>query len=70
MNDIKILLGNRIKDLRLEKELSQEKFALLVGIDRTYVQDIESGTRNISIVVIQKIALALGITISELLIDL
>jgi transcriptional regulator with XRE-family HTH domain len=70
MNDIKILLGNRIKELRLEKELSQEKFALLVGIDRTYVQDIESGTRNISIVVIQKIALALGITISELLIDL
>lgn len=68
MNDREILiqLGNRIKDLRLNTGLSQEKFALKIEMDRTYFASIESGKRNISIINIKKIADGLNITLSEL----
>ena len=41
--------GNRVQLLRKEKNLSQEKFALLIGMDRTYYASVEKGRRNISI---------------------
>lgn len=47
---IKQALGNNIKKIRKETGLSQEKFALLIGMDRTYFSSVESGKRNISIV--------------------
>ena len=46
--------------------MSQEKFALKIGMDRTYYSSVESGKRNVSIINIEKIANGLGITISEL----
>lgn len=58
--------GNRIKELRNKTGLSQEKFALLIGMDRTYYASVEAGRRNISICNIKKIADGLGITLSEL----
>lgn len=55
-------LGNRIKALRRQTGLSQEKFALQIGMDRTYLASVEAGyVRNI-----KKIADGLNITISEL----
>lgn len=59
-------LGNRIKELRIATGLSQEKFALKIGMDRTYFSSVESGKRNISIVNLEKIANGLDITLSEL----
>lgn len=59
-------LGDRIKKLRLETGLSQEKFALKIEMDRTYFASIESGKRNISIINIKKIADGLNISLSEL----
>ncbi|WP_297965254.1 helix-turn-helix domain-containing protein [uncultured Anaerovibrio sp.] len=59
-------LGNRIKALRKATGLSQEKFALKIGMDRTYFASVESGKRNISLQNIEKIANGLNITISEL----
>ena len=59
-------LGNRIRELRLQTGLSQEKFALKIDMDRTYYASVESGKRNIAIVNIKKIADRLGITLSEL----
>lgn len=59
-------LGERIKQLRQEKGLSQEKFALLIEMDRTYFATVESGKRNISIRNIEKISKGLGISLSEL----
>ncbi len=50
--------------------LSQEKFALKIGMDRTYYASVESGKRNISIVNIQKIANGLGVSLSELFRDM
>lgn len=48
-------VGLRIKELRLKLGVSQEKFALLVGLDRTYICSVEQGKRNISIVNLEKI---------------
>lgn len=59
-------LGARIKELRNQKGLSQEKFALDIGMDRTYFASVEAGKRNIAIINIKKIADGLGVTLSEL----
>lgn len=64
MEDIKKLIGMRIKELRLDKKLSQEKLANIAGLDRTYVTQVENGKRNISIENIKKICDALEITIA------
>ena len=48
--------GNRIKELRQAQSLSQEKFALQIDMDRTYLASIESGKRNVSLENIKKIA--------------
>lgn len=63
---IKEKLGQRIKYLRNEKGISQEKFALSIDMDRTYYASVESGKRNISITNIHKIANGLGVTLEEL----
>ncbi len=59
-------LGNRIRELRSKTGLSQEKFALKIGMDRTYFASVEAGRRNISICNIKKIADGLEVTLSEL----
>lgn len=58
--------GTRIKKLRAEKGLSQEKFADLINIDRTYLSSVEKGERNISLDNICKIANGFEISIEEL----
>ncbi len=63
---IKEQLGQRIKYLRNEKGISQEKFALSIDMDRSYYASVESGKRNISITNIHKIANGLDITLEEL----
>ena len=59
-------LGTRIRELRLKTGLSQEKFALKIGMDRTYFSSVEMGKRNISIVNMEKIANGFEISLSEL----
>ena len=59
-------LGERIRILRSNTGLSQEKFALKIGMDRTYFASVENGKRNIAIRNIKKIADGLGVTLSEL----
>ena len=63
---ITVLLGQRIKELRIKAGDSQEKFALKINMDRTYYASVESGKRNISIVNIKKIANGLDVSLSEL----
>ena len=58
--------GNRIKKLRTDTGLSQEKFALLIDMDRTYYASVEAGKRNISLCNIKKIADGFNISLSEL----
>lgn len=63
-------IGNRIRELRTQTGLSQEKFAQKIGMDRTYFASVELGKRNISIVNIKKIANGLEISLSELFKDI
>lgn len=63
-------LGQRIKELRNATGLSQERFALQIGMDRTYFASVEVGRRNISICNIKKIADGLGVSLSDLFRDL
>lgn len=58
--------GERIKELRNAKGISQEKFALSIDMDRTYYASVESGKRNISLNNIDKIARGFGISLEEL----
>ncbi len=63
---ITVDFGNRIRELRVKTGVSQEKFALQIGMDRTYYASVESGRRNISLINIEKIANGLGVSLSEL----
>ena len=67
---ITVELGVRIRDLRNRKGISQERFALDIGMDRSYFASVEAGKRNISIMNIKKIADGLGVKLSELFEDL
>ncbi|BFT65510.1 helix-turn-helix domain-containing protein [Parvimonas parva] len=58
--------GERVKDLRKNIGLSQEKFALKINMDRTYLASVEAGNRNISLRNIEKIADGFDMSISEL----
>ncbi len=58
--------GVHLKAIRLEKNLSQEKLALIANLDRTYISGIERGVRNISLINIFKLSEALELPPSEL----
>lgn len=68
--DVNKYFGDKIKEKRLLLNLSQEKLALEADVDRTYVNDIEKGTRKVSLSIAYKISKALNISLSELLKDL
>lgn len=58
--------ANRIKELRQQQGLSQEKFALKIDMDRTYYASVEAGKRNVSIKNIKKIADGFEISLEEI----
>lgn len=66
MKTIEKQFGERVKELRLAKGLSQEKLAFKSGVHRTYLGSIERGERNPSLKNIAVIAKALDITLSGL----
>lgn len=61
--------GERVRNLRKQKGLSQEALALTCNLDRTYIGGVERGERNISLLNIHKIATALSIPVKELFND-
>jgi len=63
--DIKLKVGQRIKELRLALKLSQEALANKADVDRTYMTDVENGRRNISVEVLERIVIALEVSYSE-----
>lgn len=64
--DVIIVLGKRMRKLRLQTGLSQEKFAAKAGLDRTYYAGIERGERNPSVKQLAKIARALEVPLAVL----
>ena len=67
MIDIRKRLGLRIREIRIKKGLSQEDLAHESNLHRTYISDIERGSRNVSIQNIEKIAKALKIPLKGLM---
>ena len=63
--EIKSKIGNRIKELREVKQMSQKDLAYASDLDRSYIASVENGQRNISIVNIEKIAVALEVSLKE-----
>ncbi|MFH0898671.1 MAG: helix-turn-helix transcriptional regulator [bacterium] len=63
--DVKLKIGQRIKELREAASMSQKDLAYTADLDRSYIASVENGKRNISIVNIEKIAIALNITLKE-----
>lgn len=59
--------GKKLQKLRLSQNLSQEKLAEIIEVDRTYISLLERGKRNPSLVCINSIAKALNITPNELI---
>lgn len=64
--NIKEKIGKRIKELRTQAGLTQMELAGKSSLDRTYINSVENGKRNISITNIEKIANALNVSISDL----
>jgi transcriptional regulator with XRE-family HTH domain len=60
-------LGRAVRRLRAQADYSQESFAAAAGIHRTYMGLVERGRTAATIITIEKISLALGMTASELL---
>jgi transcriptional regulator with XRE-family HTH domain len=67
VNDLLILLGKRVHELRAAKKWSQEEFAHISGLHRTYIGQIERGEKNISFDNLSRVAGALGVTLAALL---
>lgn len=63
--DIRKKVGARIKELRLGLKLTQEKLAFKAEVDKTYLNEVENGKRNISLVNLEKVVKALEVSFSE-----
>jgi transcriptional regulator with XRE-family HTH domain len=59
-------LGMRIKYLRQNRRWSQEDLALNANVNKNYISDLENGRRNPSLEILEKIAVAFGISLAEL----
>lgn len=63
--DVKSKIGNRIKELREQSSMSQKDLAYSADLDRSYIASVENGQRNISIINIEKVSTALGVTLKD-----
>ncbi len=64
--DVRIRFGRAVRRRRQRLGVSQEEFADMCGLDRTYIGGIERGERNVSLVNIEKIAKTLKVSLSDL----
>jgi transcriptional regulator with XRE-family HTH domain len=60
-------LGNNIRKIRLKKGISQGDICRKLGVDRSYISNIEAGKKNLTLATIERVADALSVRSSELL---
>ena len=65
MQDIRSRFGARVRQLRNDRGWSQEAFADLCGLHRTYIGSIERGEQNVSFANIEKLAATLGVSLAQ-----
>ena len=63
-------VGQRVRALREQNNLTQEQLALMNGVGRSYLAKVEAGSRNATVDFMEKIALGLGVTLGQLFEDL
>lgn len=63
--DIRAKVGARIRELRKDLNLTQESLAFKAEVDKTYLNEVENGKRNVSVINLEKIILALDINVSK-----
>lgn len=66
MSELLRALGYAIRQVREDRNLSQERLAELAGLHRTYISSVDQGRRNLSAENIYRIANALGVSMTEL----
>jgi transcriptional regulator with XRE-family HTH domain len=69
-SDPRLSFGQAVRKFRLQKGMSQEKLAELADIHRTYIGDVERGTRNIALINMTRIAKAMGVPLSRLIVEM
>ena len=67
MSDVFVRFGVKLREVRKQKNISQERLADLSGLHRTYVSSVERGERNISLLNIERLAAALGVSMASLM---
>ena len=67
MTQISKTLGQNIKRIRLKKRMSQGDICRAIDMDRSYMSAIESGKKNVTLIVLEKLANALDVSVDELL---
>ena len=65
--DLPQILGRNVREARKRRGISQEELAFGAGVKRSYVSDLERGTRNPSVKAIARLATALGVEPASLL---
>ncbi len=65
--DVQARFGRRLRETRIKVGVSQERLAELADLHRTYISSVERGERNISLVNIERVARALGVSMASLM---
>lgn len=68
--DLLKLLGERIRAIRKERNITQERLAELADLNLSYMSEIERGQANVSLCIVNSIAEALGTSVAELLVGI
>lgn len=66
-NPALVALGSAIRQVRLERGVSQESLALLAGVDRSYLGRVERGDNNVAVLSLIRIADALNLSVKDLM---
>lgn len=67
VGDLQKVVGRNLRAYRMERGLSQEDFAEVVGVHRTYMGGLERGERNLTLQSLERLAEELGVPVRELL---
>ena len=59
--------GKKVREIRLKKSMSQGDIARILDLHRSYISGLERGVRNPSLLTVQKVAKALGVSPKELI---
>jgi transcriptional regulator with XRE-family HTH domain len=68
--DVSSRFGRRLRELRVQRKLTQSEMARKFGIDRSFISDVERGRKSISLPMIEVIALGMNLSLAKLFEDL